>query len=424
MLSQRQEEEAVKLDTLEKVGKERQESLLFEIQQKKQALEAKEQEIEDIKMAKSVTNSQPKSISKVQTGNKDISSKIKTPSRKSGKNSNYNSWMESDEESAASSLRRDDSDHSKSRIHDSSFNSKQTPKQFVNEKTNQQNADNQDQFADELSESSKESPVRPNRQVNQTNNKPYGDKQTNISNRKNGIPFSNSNRHIADNTKRDSNWRNQTSNQGANTGNNSGNNRHDKGKMTMYRMDSREAIQEDNNEQDYNEKYKTIKYYDDYYNKYKTNVKRKFEMIDEHEYVKKGQDQVNPKNESQKNVEEVDDVSLRQKKRKRRKREFWDVNLDAVGNKNINKQDDHSKNKDLDSYKDDSIEFVGGQKSNNIPKQSRVELDPTVYKTSEKPIQNQQSNNPVTDSLRGSTNRGRVFQLQAQERSRYTKPSR
>ena len=81
--------------------------------------------------------------------------------------------------------------------------------------------------------------------------------------------------------------------------------------MTMYRMDSREAIQEDNNEQDYNEKYKTIKYYDDYYNKYKTNVKRKFEMIDEHDYVKKGQDQVNPKNESQKNVEEVDDVSPR-----------------------------------------------------------------------------------------------------------------
>ena len=419
MLSERQQEEALKLETLERAGRERQEFLMKEIQEKKRALEAKELEIEEAKMAKSVANSQSKSITKIQNAHRDSSGKVKTPSRKSAKNSYYNSWMESDEESAASSLRRDDSDHSKSRIRDSSFNSKQSPKQFTAENKNGQAIDDQNQSSRDLNESSNDSPIRPYRQPNYPNSKSNLDKDSSY--RKDSIPYSNSNRNITDNSRRGNNWRNQANSRGDHTGGNAGGRQQDKGKMKMYRMDSREAIQEDNNEQDYNEKYKTIKYYDDYYNKYKTNVKRKFEMIEDHDYVKKGQENNEPANENGKNRgQDAQEESPKQKKRKRRKREFWDLDLDTFGNKEADKQKP-TKISNQDVLKDEGIVFVGSNKAN---KQNREETEASHHKPSIVPNSNHHSKTTAADGLKTSPSRGRTFQFKGQERSQYNKPSR
>ena len=294
-LKQMAEEEGRRLDLLNQEDRQRQEQLSKEIERKTLLLQQKEREIEELKLNKSQSNSQNLSMkSKNNLAQKDLKTglKMKTPSKHSGLGSiGYtNSWLESDEDSAVSSARQIGQDsaalqHVKELPH-SSLDQKSQPTE-----NNTKNAHHPKQSNSSNKDQSKSVDDR------------YGTSSHDSALRSDAY----SNKRGGGHTKPQKGWKTQ-----ADT------------KLEYYKKD---PIAEDTNEHagDYNDKYRSIQYYDDYHKIYKSNVKRRFEGIDEGQFVPKGQTVVERFEEPE---YEDNRAGKGQKKRRNKKnKEFFDCDF-------------------------------------------------------------------------------------------------
>ncbi len=277
------EEERLKLDALEKEDKLKHDFMLKELDKKKAILLQKERELEDIKLQQqSKGNSVNKqSIQPAKPGQKGL---LQVSSRNSAVGS-INSWLESDEDSVASSKRnlstnRQELLEAASKV-SKDYSLRGTPVRGVDDPILETPNDSQTHVTDmeSLQENDTVSPMK---------------------------VIINHGKFVTDQRARQSRELLRSKNDR---------------KLDSYKKD---PILEEKNELagDYIEKYQTIKYYDDYVKQYKTNVKKKYEDPGKNYYVKKGSDE---ERDDQDYSHEDHEEHRGRKKRKKKKNDYWSI---------------------------------------------------------------------------------------------------
>lgn len=341
------EEERKKLDELERNDKHKHQFLMKEIEKKQSILKQKEKEIEEARQLKSGNNSINLSLNKNSFGVGKTGMRGKASSKNSALGS-FNSWLESDEDSVASSIRN--RSHGKKELQNEihsrlSREKRGTPLNHINEPIIETPNDSQTHITDHdnTQEMDLISPMKINiKSLNYLQAQEQRESQQ-IRHRK----------------------------------------KTDK-KLETYKKD---PIEEDRYEQaaDYIEKYQKIKYYDDYVKQYKANVKKKTDKTGKDYYVKKGSDDEIEEPE----FSDEDEEKTKKKRRKKKNKDAWmscNPNVDYVApskkkeevqvlvsspenqDEKINLKKDFS----LTVLKDDGIVFMkeGGRPFENKPEKS------------------------------------------------------
>lgn len=296
-LKQLNELETAKLNLIEKEDRIMQEQLQRDIEKKTLILQQREKEIEELKQNLSVSNSMNQSMkSKTQlAAPKDHHSmRVRTSSKNSVFSGGVNSWLESDEESEQTSMK----DHPQAvdltrseKISRQNYTSKETTS--VHEESSgrlgTEEARNHDGQSDHPS----------SKQIYPINNEQESYSGHNVTdNRKAPSPtkVKSGRKHLGDS------------------------------KLEYYKG---EAIAEDKREHagDYNERYSSIKYYDDYHRKFKANMRRKFEDVEDEYFVKKDGDGQESKDDAE--IEASKAKQDTKRRRKKKKNNFYDCNLDS-----------------------------------------------------------------------------------------------
>ena len=318
--------EASKLDFIEQEDKVRQEQIQKEIERKTLILQQREKEIEALKQYLSYSNSNNHSIkSKNQlVVLKDLNGlRMRTSSKNSGFSGGANSWLESDEESVQSSVREHPhiSDHTKSeRVSRNNYSVKES------------NQPGKDSPINECPEDSNEKDPAFQSHADQKNLTIMNTKPVSREESSSPVKTSSSKakprRIPAEN------------------------------KMEYYKND---PIAEDKREHagDYNERYNTIKYYDDYHSKYKTNVRRKFENLEDEYFVKKGEEVL--QSEIPEIIQKPDPERPQKRRRRNRRNNYYDCDpgstsdhhkIDKTPNETSNKLQSEDDVPREDSYRD------------------------------------------------------------------------
>src|SRR3990167_836148 len=282
-------EESQKLDQLHKADADEQAKLEAELRQKQDLVKQREKDLEDIKVNRS-NRSVSNSISKTHFQNSKQTERHRN--RENSKVSHaysHNSWMESDEDSVASSQNK-----SSSRRYQSSYGQQKfvTTAAFVSEAA--QSEATQGLVA---GEKKRESPSRgPKREhfqpepiletlvENQTQATDPTDQPEHmdlISPMKTGTNILGINDRSHHKDRRSGETNDQLDQKFKKTQDKHPANKHKKpdGKTKEEKPSTRPA---------YSDRYNNIKSYEDYYKKYKSHIKRGFELLEEEEYVLKG----------------------------------------------------------------------------------------------------------------------------------------
>ena len=370
------EEESNKLDMMEREDKLKQEQLQKEVEKKQMVLKQKEKEIEEMKQNKSLSGSQ--NLSKL-AKDKQPGGKIKTPSRHSGWS--HNSWLESDEDSKDSSKR-----HGSSAGAGNAFKqAPQVPPKPVVEpftiKSNRENSGGKhshDKYSEPIAESVHES------HTNNTEPEPV-DMISPIKKDPHNYRFKDTRNsgknHYPDHNKGSggggrNDYHGYHNQQQRNSGDYRGNNHKDRnyhghrggqGKLDQYKLASKEPIAEDTEEHrgDYNEKYKNIKYYDDYVKKYKSNVKRKYETLQENDYIARGKEdeeeyyhhpiEQHASKKAYYYEEEPEDKKKKKKANRRKKKGWFDID-DSFDNGKQKRKESNSNQQNESNQGDEESE--------------------------------------------------------------------